>query len=379
MPMPANTLSEVDLGALCAGRVTSAAAPAAASAEVLPRADILNPLLFPGWNQLVATHPGASFFHGSAWANVLHDTYGHRPNYFCRLETAGLQALLPVMEVRSTLTRRRGIALPFTDFAPALSTSPGQQQELFAAALKYGRERRWSCLECRGGPVPTPQATPSLSFYGHVLYLSIGEPALFNNLDSAVRRGIRKAQAAGLVVQFSTGEEAMQSYYSLHCGTRRRHGLPPQPYRFFSNIARHILARGQGFIASISIESKTVASAIFFHNQRRAIYKFGASDFAFQELRPNNLLMWEATKHCASLGVDSLHFGRTSFGNEGLRRFKLGFGAREEQIDYYKFDFSKNAFVADSDRVRGWYNTVFRHLSGPLHRLAGRILYPHLA
>jgi lipid II:glycine glycyltransferase (peptidoglycan interpeptide bridge formation enzyme) len=194
-----------------------------------------------------------------------------------------------------------------------------------------------------------------------------------------VRRGIRKAQKSGLAVQFSTNEEAMRDFYVLHGATRRRHGLPPQPYRFFENITRHVLARGLGFIASISIASEPVAAAVFFHNKSRAIYKFGASDFAFQQLRPNNLLMWEAIRHCAGLGIETLHFGRTSFGNEGLRRFKLGFGAREERIDYFKYDFGTRSFVTDTDRVEGWHNRVFRCMPGPLLRLAGRFLYPHLS
>lgn len=379
MTMPANALSEVELGTLCAASLPSAAVPMAARATAPSRAAILNPILFPGWNQLVGTHSGASFFHGAAWANVLQDAYGHRPAYFCCHQTVGLQALLPVMEVKSVLTRRRGVALPFTDFAPPLFTNAVEQQQLFLAALEYGRERRWSYLECRGGPAPMPEARPSLSFHGNVLDLSIGESALFNNLDAALRRGIRKAQAANLAVQFGTSSEAMRAFYSLHGKTRRRHGLPPQPYRFFQNITRHILEQGHGFIASIAIDSRPVAAAVFFHNQRQAIYKFGASDFDFQKLRPNNLLMWEAIKRCASLGMESLHFGRTSFGQEGLRRFKVSFGAREEQINYYKFDFAKNAFVTDTDRAHGWFNSVFRCLPGPLLRLTGRLLYPHMS
>src|SRR6266540_5852058 len=84
----------------------------------------LNPLETPGWDNLVLTHPEASFFHSASWAAVLRDTYGHRPHYFCAMKGERLAATLPVMEVNSTLTGRRGVSLPFTDECLCLSDDP---------------------------------------------------------------------------------------------------------------------------------------------------------------------------------------------------------------------------------------------------------------
>jgi hypothetical protein len=89
--------------------------------------------------------------------------------------------------------------------------------------------------------------------------------------------------------------------------------------------------------------------------------------------------MWEALKHCAAKGCETLHFGRTSAANEGLRRFKLSFGTREQPLRYFKFDFRKNQFVTAVDRAEGWPNHLFRLLPPPLFRLVGRLLYPHLS
>ena len=71
----------------------------------------------------------------------------------------------------------------------------------------------------------------------------------------------------------------------------------------------------------------------------RAIYKYGASDETFQDLRGGNLVMWAAIKNFVRAGgAKHLDLGRTSLGNEGLRKFKLGWGAREEKIEYVKYD-----------------------------------------
>jgi Acetyltransferase (GNAT) domain len=339
----------------------------------------VNPLEHPGWDALLADHPGSSFFHGTAWARVLQDTYGHVPTYFCQSSCGRLDGLLPVMEVASPWTGRRGVALPFTDLCPPLKPADASRSEMFDAALEYGRHRRWKYFECRGGISQWPGASPSLTFHGHILDLTVGEAGLFAAMEPAVRRGIRKAERAGLSVRFSNSIDSIQEFFELHCQTRRRHGLPPQPYRFFENIGHHVILPGLGWVISVEQHGRPLATAMFFHFGRQAFYKFGASDVAFQGLRPNNLLMWEAIKWYAGHGFEALHFGRTALTHEGLRRFKLGFGAREERIDYCRYDFSISRFVTVADQVDGWFNTVFRALPQPLLRLAGSALYPHLS
>jgi hypothetical protein len=328
---------------------------------------------------MVAAHPGSSFFHGSAWARVLRETYGHRPFYFCRSANGQLKELLPVMEVSSLWTGRRGVSLPFTDFCSPLRNGDGDGARLHDLARETGEERNWRYLECKSDHHEWPGASPVLVFYGHVIDLDREQRTIFNGLHGATRRNLRTAEAAGLQITFGNSLESMRTFYSLHNLTRRRHGLPPQGIRFFENIVRHVLGPGHGFIVTALVRNLPVAAAVFFHQGRQAIFKFGASDYAFQHLRPNNLVMWEAIKRYAADGFTSLHLGRTSLANQGLRRYKLGFGAREERIENCRYNFRKRAFTAESHPARETYSRVFRCLPLPVLRLVGRILYPHLS
>jgi CelD/BcsL family acetyltransferase involved in cellulose biosynthesis len=348
--------------------------PSAPSALV-----VVDPLQRSGWDSLLTSHPQASIFNGSGWARVLQQTYGHAPVYICSFQGGRLAGLLPIMEVTSYLTGRRGVSLPFTDYCPALTGGNQDGRKFYEAAMELGRERHWKYLECRSACAGWDGASPSLSFYGHVIDLASGIDNLFKRLDSAVRRGVRKAEAAGLKVEFSSGPEAIKTFFALHCRTRRHHGLPPQPFRFFDNIQRHILGAGQGFVATARLKDQPLAAGVFFSQGRQALYKFGASDRNFQQLRPNNLMMWEAMRHCVGNGISTLNLGRTSMSNEGLRRFKLSLGATEETMQYCKHDFLSGKFISDTDRTEGWFNQVFRSLPMPLLRLAGRVLYPHLS
>jgi len=102
------------------------------------------------------------------------------------------------------------------------------------------------------------------------------------------------------------------------------------------NIEKFILSQNLGFVAVASHDGKKIAASVFFQLGGRAIYKYGASDFAWQQLRPNQLVMWTAMQWLARNGATRLHLGKTSLTNEGLRRFKLNLGATEEKIEYFE-------------------------------------------
>jgi lipid II:glycine glycyltransferase (peptidoglycan interpeptide bridge formation enzyme) len=189
---------------------------------------------------------------------------------------------------------------------------------------------------------------------------------------------VRKAERGGLRIEFSSGEGAMSDYYTLHCLTRQRHGTPPQPFAFFANLRRHVLGGGAGQIVSARHGDRVVASAVFLHRGRHAIYKFGASDDAFQGLRANNLVMWSAIAWYAERGYETFDFGRTDTANEGLRRFKRSWGTAERRVRYFRFDLRRRAFVAGRP-AGGWSARLVRRLPRPIARMIGLALYRHAA
>lgn len=339
----------------------------------------VDPLENAYWDAALAACPAASFFHGSAWARVLRDTYGFNPVYFILGDPGRIRALLPVMEVNSWLTGKRGVSLPFTDECEPLAAEPGAFPHLFQAARACAKARSWKYLECRGGRPLLGDVPASTSFWGHRLDLGAGEDALFARVESSTRRAVRKAGESGLSIEFSCSLDAVRVFYGLLRKTRKRHGLPSQPFGFFQNIHRHVLAQNQGCVVLARHDGVAVAGAVFFHAGKTSLYKFGASDESFQHLRANNLVMWEAIKWHARQGFSSLDFGRTSLGNEGLRRFKLGWGTQERRIDYVRYDCRADGFVTARDDASGWHNRIFKILPSFMSGLIGAVLYKHVA
>ena len=296
---------------------------------------------------------------------VLEETYG-----FKRVADRPL----PLMEASSVLGGKRGVSLPFTDECRPAVSSQEEFRKAWESALELGRGRRWKYLEVRGGKEWLPEAPASLRFYRHTLQLKGGEQALFERFDGSVRQAVRKAEKEGVKVEKSDDLEGMRTYYRLHCGTRKKHGLPPQPWPFFLNIHKHLMSKGLGVLVLARIDRIAVAGAIFFYG-KQAVYKFGASDESQQQARGNNLVMWEGIRWLAGQGCEQLDFGRTSLENEGLRRFKAGWGSQEGLIEYVKHNVRGARFMVDKDRASGWHNQIFSRMPIALLRVAGSVLY----
>jgi len=172
----------------------------------------------------------------------------------------------------------------------------------------------------------------------------------------------------------------MEDFCYLNELTRKHHGLPPQPRRFFKKFREYLLARGLGIVVLGKYGGRTVAASIFLRFGESGLYKYGASDRKWQQLRANDLVMWEGIRWCQQQGCKKITFGRTSATNDGLRRFKAGWGTREYLVPYIKFDFHRGTFVSDRDRAEsGWHRHVFRVLPVFLSKIVGELFYRYAA
>ncbi len=341
--------------------------------------DVTDPLRDSGWDELISSHPKASVFHTSSWARVLARSYGFDPKYLVRRRNGAIEAVIPVMEVRGALTGRRAVSLPFSDYCDPLTAAGTSLSEVLDGLRRHGKDSGWKSFEVRQrGPLPAT-LQPSESFLGHVLDLQPNEAALYSRLRGSTQRNIKKASAEGVTVTAEQTDEAMAAFYRLNCLTRREHGLPPQPVSFFRNLIREIRAADSGFVVLAGFKGATIAGCVYMHFGDKAVYKYGASDRRYQNLRANNLVMWEAIRRYAERGARTLCFGRTERDNEGLRQFKSGWGTREEEIGYVKYDFSTGSYVKEESRIKGLHNRFFRNIPTPVSRMIGSVLYKYMA
>jgi len=337
---------------------------------------IINPITHTDWDRQILAAPNYSFFHSSGWAQVLMDTYGYRPVYFGSAN--GSFACIPVMEVNSPFTGRRGVSLPFTDYCEPLVKDEEQFRVLLNQIKTEGKERGWKYFELRGRPEGITDFTPSLQYFGHILDLTPGGEKLFGRLRSSTRRNIKKASKSGIQISIGNSLEALQEYYLLHCLTRKRLGVPPQPKQFFMKIHIHVVSKNKGIVVLAEYQGRTISGAVYFHLGKKAIYKFGASERSYQHFRANDLIMWEAIRSYSENGFETLCFGRTDMDNEGLRRFKNGWSPKEYLIPYLRFNPSGAMQPRKHNSSNHFAGRLMKYLPISVLRLIGSTLYKHL-
>jgi len=339
--------------------------------------EILNPLNYAGWDELVESHPDSTLFHSSHWARVLYDTYRYKPVYVGSVRAGQLQWMIPMMEVRSFLTGVRGVSLPFSDYCEPLLSARFDVEEAIKELVDLGRSARWKYFELRCSDNLLQERPCYGRYYRHILTLNYDVEKVYSGFHSTVRRNIRKSHKEGVkAVRYNT-ESSVRTYYRLHCLTRKRQGLPPQSYRFFRNIFEHIIAKGLGFVMLAEYEGKPIAGGVFFSYQDKAMFKYGASDYAYQHCRANDLVMWKAIEWFCQNNFRQICFGRTQMDHEGLRRFKLGWGGEEGLFKYYKYSMAEDKFIENHGFERPGYS-VFKKMPIFMLRIFGSILYRHV-
>jgi CelD/BcsL family acetyltransferase involved in cellulose biosynthesis len=342
----------------------------------------LDPRVDPEWDAFVDRSSGGTVFHTSAWASVLAETYSFAPRYLAAIDDSGsVVAGIPTMLVRSRLTGRRLVGLPFSDACAPLAPDCGAGDKLIDTLVAEARNERCRYLELRGdsGLVLDRHGFKSFQFLHHEVSLDRPLAQIDADVSPAKRRARNKAKNEGVEVSRSTELVDVKSLYHLYLLTRRKHGLPPAPYSFFENIHRFLIANGMGCVLLAKWRNQVVAADLVLWHRDSLYYKFNVWDTHFQDVRPNDLLLWEAIKLGTERALRVFDLGRCEVDNSGLRQFKKGWSAIEMPLSYYYYP-DVRGFVADDqdDPQHKLLGSLIRHTpSGLLARFGA--LYGHLA
>ena len=332
------------------------------------------------WRDFVAGHPEATPFHHPDWGQLVADCYGFEAFALVVRDAGGvIRAGLPMVEVRHLHGRPKWVSLPYTDFCPPLVSARQQEEQLLSAVQCAASAAGIRRVEVRA-PLAGAPANGRKAFR-HVLALDGGLAEVYAGFHrSQVQRNIRRAEREGLIVRGAAGpHDLVDTFYQLHLRTRRRQGVPVQPRRFFRLLWDHAIGTGLGSVLIVETSERPIAAAVFLTWNGTVIYKFGASDASAWSLRPNHLLFWHAIQMACEQGYRWFDFGRTDVGQEGLRSFKLSWGAAEESLVYGTLGGRAETAPANEGMAARMLGPVIRHGPLLLCRAAGEMLYRYTA
>jgi len=300
----------------------------------------IDPLCDPRWAHLVESHSRSSVFHSTKWLTALQEVYGYEP---VAVTTSPPGAILTnglvFCRIRSWLTGRRFVSLPFSDHCEALIDRP---DELDVMLLQMKRDQeKWKAQYIEIRPVSYRPSSDtglekSLTYQFHRLDLRRSSEELFRDFHKdCVQRKIRRAEREGLKYEAGNSEGLLQKFYKLLVTTRRRQYLPPQPLAWFRGL---VAAFGDDI--TIRVASKgdlPVASILTLSHKKSVVYKYGGSIASLNKFGGMAFLFWKTIQEAKEEGLEELDMGRSNADNVGLIAFKEHWRAAGTTLSYWRY------------------------------------------
>jgi len=199
----------------------------------------VDPLRDERWMSFVQRHPKATVFHTRQWLDALRRSYHYEPVVFT--DAAPGEPLVNGVlfcRVKSWITGRRLVSLPFSDHCEPLIESPSVLSAIMESLkARIGNEGRYIELRPLGALPRVTGYAPVSQFTSHSVDLRPSLEHIFAAFHkSHTQRAIRRAERLGVTCETGRSVDLVRLFYRLHMLTRRRHGIPIQPFSWFRNL-----------------------------------------------------------------------------------------------------------------------------------------------
>lgn len=331
----------------------------------------------PAWLNFIEQRDDAMIFHHPYWIKNLEETYQYKT--FVLIVESGDQQILagvPMAEISSFLTGRRWVSLPFSDWCAPLAVNDLALEELTDGLVAISREPGVPNIELRWQYPARPEISESQANVLHIGHFSKeSENELLAQFKQKIRYCIRTSINRGIHVESGSSPDFLEKFYRLQCLTRRRHGVPVQPRKYFMNLGKNVLDKGLGRVLLAYSGEECVAGEVFLHFKDTITMKYGASgNVDLTNLHPNYLLDWEVIKWGAVNGYNNFDCGRCDVENTGLRQYKNQWGYQEIPLTYSFL----GSVPAKKSGAEGLMTAVIRRAPLWVCRAAGELCYRHV-
>jgi hypothetical protein len=300
----------------------------------------------------------ATYFHSREWAELWR-TYTDG-----RMEPHGIlfefedksRALLPLSKERQFGGLLDGYhSSPAGTFGGWISdVVPSKEQTglMVRYLLKTISNLTWRLNPYQPGPVELTE--PLIHDKTQVLFLAGGFDRVYKSWSKGHRAAARQASKSGVTTRLASNPADWELYYAVYEDSMHRWGERctwSYGWKFFRAMSD--LNSGAIRLWLAEYEGRIVAGAVCFYAAKHAVYWHGASLQQFFNVRPSNLLMYEAIRDACTRGFSWFDFN-PSGGLEGVKSFKKGFGAQDLSAPVVQTSSLRTRLIRNAVRVAGF-------------------------
>jgi FemAB-related protein (PEP-CTERM system-associated) len=282
----------------------------------------------PRWDAFVNSSAQGTFYHLSGWRSLIENNL-HHPAYYLYCETYGeIEAVLPLVHVKSIFFGNALISVPFLVYGGPISSNPEALGHILNAAQELAHELKVDHLELKNrARVPGDWLLKE----DYATFRKSIDPDPGKNLLSIPRKQramIRKGIKVGLRAEI---DEDVDRLYSAMLVCKRNLGTP-----FFGAAwLRAIKAQfeEQVEITTVTHEGRTVCSVMSFRYADEILPYYGGGGDLARDLKGNDFMYWAVMERACQDGVRVFDYGRSMVGS-GAYRFKKHWGFEPKPLQY---------------------------------------------
>jgi hypothetical protein len=325
------------------------------------------------WRAALSQLPGATFYHCERWIEALCGAYPLELEVATLHRERELRAAAVFARTKGLFSTRL-VSLPFSDCGEPLAFDEESRAEFLRALVSSNQA---NAIEIRGAAGPEPWK--NIDCFEHwTLDLKRPFAEIGAGFSRTVRGGIKRGLKDNVKLDRGISAAYVSRFFDLQLKTRRRLGVPPQPFRFFATVHEKFARDGDFEVWFATFEGRDQASLVLLRNGDQLCCKWAAR-IENAHSGANHLLMASMIEAHAGK-ARSIDFGRCDMRNQGLVRSKADLGCVPRPLPYAFFP--KAPRNISSEVLRGptkILSAVWRRLPLPITRVLGEALYRYLA
>jgi len=349
--------------------------------------DVIGPDEYESWDNFVGSHPNGLIYHTTAWKSVTEESFGHRNFLLAAHSNDKIVGILPLYLVNG-ISAAELVSVPLRDRGGPLFDEYQTCELLVRKAIELSQKTGAKRLRFKFPSQDSSKLLKSMGFQEEHYWMTTVVPLvedpeqIWNSvLRSPTRRAVKKARNAGLQVRWTVDPHDIARFYQVFLKTRKQLGIPPYPERLFRSIHERLVTQGLAKLLLVEKDHRPVAGLFIFTYKDEVTSAYMGSDPRLAEMRPNDLLFWEAIRWSAEAGYKRFYFGADSPHQEGLLTFKRKWGGEQFVIPNFQYSVNGSAMkeLDSCDPGVAIYRQLLSLAPMPLFRLAGELLTRRLS
>lgn len=328
---------------------------------------LLEPADYQRWDNYVEASASASFFHLSAWQQVIQQSFSHKTYYYFAEQEGQITGILPLVHIKSLLFGNTLVSNAFCVYGGIVASNDQAFAALQSQAQQLARELGVDCLEMRNRRQQHPDWAHKQLYVTFRKNLEGDHEKNMAAIPRKQRAMVRAGIKAGLT---SVVDQSIDRFYEAYSESVRNLGTPVFPKRYFQ-VLKSVFGDDCEVLV-IEHEGRLVAGVMSFYFKNEVLPYYGGGTDLARDLKGNDFMYWEVMRRAVDKGCEVFDYGRSKEGT-GSYRFKKHWGFEPEPL-FYEVDLVKARQIPEINPLNPKYQlfiAAWKRLPLPVSQFVG--------